>query len=59
LAQRAAAVGLTDRGSLSDFALMADRRCGVPTTVVVGELGGLRLASLGDWWFVPDSSVTG
>jgi hypothetical protein len=46
LAQRAAAVGLTDRGSLSDFALMADRRCGVPTTVVVGELGGLRLASL-------------
>jgi hypothetical protein len=25
---------------------MADRRCGLPTTVVVGELGGPRLASL-------------
>jgi hypothetical protein len=45
LAQRTAAVGLTDRGSLSEFALMADRRCGLPMTVVQ-ELGGLRLASL-------------
>jgi hypothetical protein len=41
LAQRTAAVGLTDRGSLSEFALMADHRCGVP--IMSGrELGGLR-----------------
>jgi hypothetical protein len=26
---------------------MADCRCGLPMTVVVRELGGLRLASLG------------
>jgi hypothetical protein len=29
-AQRAAAVGLTDRGSLSELALMANRGCGLP-----------------------------
>jgi hypothetical protein len=40
------AVGLTGRGSLSEFAPMADRRCGLPTTVVVRDLGGPRLASL-------------
>jgi hypothetical protein len=41
LAQRTAAVGLTDRGSLSELALMADHRCGVP--IMSGrELGGLR-----------------
>src|SRR6266496_5373512 len=45
-AQRTAAVGLTDRGSLVEFALMADRHCGLPMTVV-RELGGPRLASLG------------
>src|SRR6266699_6830307 len=44
-AQRTAAVGLTDRGSLVEFALMADRHCGLPMTVV-RELGGPRLASL-------------
>src|SRR6266516_7005153 len=30
LAQRTAAVGLTDRGSLSELALMATHRCGFP-----------------------------
>src|SRR6266702_4484186 len=45
LAQRTAAVGLTYRGSLSEFALMADRPLRLPMTVV-GELGGPRLASL-------------
>ncbi len=50
-AQRTAAVGLTDRGSLIDLTLMADRGWGLPMTVV-GELGGPRLASLGGCCFL-------
>src|SRR6266487_2990144 len=34
LAQRTAAVGLTDRGSLSELALITDHRCGMLMTVV-------------------------
>jgi hypothetical protein len=47
LAQRTAAVGLTDRGSLSEFALMADRPLRLADDDG-SDLGGPRLASLGE-----------
>jgi hypothetical protein len=41
-----AAVGLTDRGSLVEFALMAGRRLRLPM-MVIRDLGGLRRSLTG------------
>ena len=58
LAQRTAAIGLTDRGSLSDFAPMTDRPLRLADDDV-SDLGGLRRSLTGTTAALPSGLLGG